>query len=73
MSSVRVEPNVIDYIVCPSFSLTYYYRPVCAIGYSRISGNISAMLLRALIGFVNVLGPEKYLRSRYVLYKCTQK
>ena len=31
MSSVRVEPNVIDYIVCPSFSLTYYYRPVCAI------------------------------------------
>ena len=23
--------NVIDYIVCPSFSLTCYYRPVCAI------------------------------------------
>ena len=31
MSSVRVEPNVIDYIVCPSSSRTYYYRPVCAI------------------------------------------
>ena len=31
MSSVRVEPNVIDYIVCPSFSLTFYYQPVCAI------------------------------------------
>ena len=31
MLSVRVETNVIDYIVCPSFSLTYYYQPVCAI------------------------------------------